>query len=178
MFTLNKYLEARAEEITGSGPSYSDEQWTIVIDTYKDWYNRLYELCERKDVDLRYSDEIIFDEQGRAHEINPGYHGQVKTWTLINECEVLAEDEVDDCFDEYVEWLEDNSNSADQWSTDFTPAGYVKHDGQYESGFHPGQTDNPETIQRELLKTFDHVIWSIDNTGQFDIGFSAWVKKD
>lgn len=187
MFTLNKILENITDENQGNfvGPHYDNNEIIVfVMHGWTPWlqegntFNRVYELCEQAGIDFRFDDEIISDEHGRAHEQNPGYNGQVKTWIIINECEVMAEDEVNDNLEEYTEWLTNNSNTADLWGIDFSSLGYEKHSGQYESGFHPGQNDNPETIQAELLKTYDSVIWSIDNTGQFDIGFSAWVKKE
>lgn len=188
MLTLNKLLQNISEENEGhfAGPHYEDsDKMVFVVYTWFKWleekdnFNRVYDLCEQAGIDFRFQDEIIEDEQGRAHEINPGYHGQVATWAWCSSGDgIWTQDEVEENLEGYAESLENCSHIADKWGIDFTPLGYEKHSGQYESGFHPGQNDDPGTIQDELLKTYDSVIWSIDNTGQFDIGFSAWVKKE
>jgi len=180
MFTLNKFLakESTIGNCTFAGFHYETEKPVFTVHLNYDSHNRIYDLCEQAGIDYRFDDEIICDEQGRAHESQPGFYGDVMTWTWFDECSIIARDEIDDSLDYWAEQLTDNPNKADKWNTDFSSLGFVRHDGKYESGFHPGQTDNPETIQAELLKTYDHVIWSIDSIGQFDCGFSAWVKND
>lgn len=169
-----------------AGPHYDDEEKTVfVLYEWTPWlkekntFNRVYDLCEQKGIDFRFNDEIIIDEHGRAHERQPSMYGDSLSWAYSSCGEFLwTRDEVSDYLEDYAESLENCPTVADKWNTDFSSLGYEKHSGQFESGFHPGQTDNPETIQAELLKTYDSVIWSIDSSGQFDCGFSAWVKKD
>lgn len=177
MLTLNKYIELHADEFSADGPSYSDENRVIASDTFpRDKHDRLERLCDEAGYTLTHADAVITDEQGRVHDIRPGWHGQKPTWCIINECEVLAEDEVEECIDSYTEYLTDNSNSADQWGTDFAEQGFKRLPEAYEAGHHPGQNDDPEAIMARLHKSHDHVIFSIDNTGQFDTHFSVWVK--
>jgi len=49
---------------------------------------------------------------------------------------------------------------------------------QYESGWHPGQDDNPREILASILAADDDadVVFLIDETGQFDIKFSAYTR--
>lgn len=57
--------------------------------------------------------------------------------------------------------------------------GFVKiNKDSYESGYHYGQTDDPEEIYEELSKYFDEVVFIIDDSGQFDISFSAWARGE
>ena len=50
----------------------------------------------------------------------------------------------------------------------------------FESGFHAGQTDTPEKVCKlvtELLGPRD-MLFCIDSSGQFDVHFSAYIKKE
>lgn len=54
--------------------------------------------------------------------------------------------------------------------------GWTKHNGIFENGWHPGQTDNPREIFERLEKDYD-VIFRLDETSQFYITFTAWIKN-
>ncbi len=50
----------------------------------------------------------------------------------------------------------------------------------FESGWHPGQTDNPETILASILESRPdaQVVFLIDESSQFSVSFSAFVRTD
>jgi hypothetical protein len=50
---------------------------------------------------------------------------------------------------------------------------------KFESGFHPGQTDDPVKIAKDIQKTLPDYdfIFKIDSIGQFDVHFSVFLRK-
>ena len=53
--------------------------------------------------------------------------------------------------------------------------GCPKPNGVFENGWHPGQTDDPKKIYEQLEKEHD-VIFRLDETSQFYLRFTAWIK--
>jgi len=87
--------------------------------------------------------------------------------------------EAGDEVDTYIEYLLDDARRADTFDVDWTKHGFRKlNDDAFESGFHPGQTDNPAKILKAAQAEHpDHeFLFSIDSTGQFDINFSLWAR--
>jgi hypothetical protein len=62
---------------------------------------------------------------------------------------------------------------------DLELAGFVKYNGQFESGWHPGQDADPVAITAEIRKWHGpdvDVVFLLDSTRQFDIEFSAYYR--
>jgi hypothetical protein len=55
--------------------------------------------------------------------------------------------------------------------------GFEKLQGQYESGWHPGQTDKPELIFDKIKDDYDEIVFLIDEVSQFYITFSVWIRE-
>lgn len=65
-------------------------------------------------------------------------------------------------------------------AVDLVEAGYERHNGRYESGFHPHQTDDPKVILTEIRAAQGddvEVVFLLDATGQFDVEFSAYYRS-
>lgn len=78
----------------------------------------------------------------------------------------------------YLESLEGQHDRANVLNIDPSEYGYVKQDEVYESGFHPGQTDDPKKIAKDLRsKGVDRFLFQIDKTGQFDTTFSVYIHS-
>jgi len=83
--------------------------------------------------------------------------------------------------EEYI----NNSRNAVTWLTgaELKAIGFTQwapNDPQsYENGWHPGQTDDPKEILKEITETGEwaETVFLIDSVGQFDIRFSAWVRN-
>lgn len=56
-------------------------------------------------------------------------------------------------------------------------------DGRLESGWHPGQTATPSDVATEIAESLDakndtcEIVFYLDESSQFYIGFSAWVRR-
>ena len=54
--------------------------------------------------------------------------------------------------------------------------GFVKHNGEYENGFYPGQNDNPRDIFNQVKTPENEVIFKVSDVGQFDVHFECWIR--
>jgi hypothetical protein len=193
MFTVNSLLShfVDAGKLWFAGDHYRDGDAVYTGDLWRLWpspdglesknRNRFESLAERKGIQLRFEDEIITDEQGRAHEINPGYHGQIATYRVI-ESSVWAQDEAQENPDSYLDaLLEQDGHASDRWLTEeqLTERGFIRFDYDAESGFHRGQTDTPESVIDRLKlnrPTAKDFLFIIDDVGQFDCHFHLWYR--
>jgi len=81
--------------------------------------------------------------------------------------------------EEYLASLEGEDRKCNTISSiDPGEYGYVKLE-EYESGFHPGQTDDPRKVAKELrAKGITRFLFNLDDVGQFDSRWSCWVKVE
>jgi hypothetical protein len=78
-----------------------------------------------------------------------------------------------------LESLEDNPRKALNLH-EINPAdhGYTLIQKDFENGMHPGQTDNPTEIYKKLrAEGHKHILFRIDDVGQFDMSFSVWTRN-
>lgn len=110
----------------------------------------------------------------------PDYYGDTAHMAILGDCDTVCEDCIrKDFAEEYLETLEASRGNGAVHISGIDPAKYgydLVQDG-YENGFHPGQNDNPRAIFKELdARGLQGIIFKIDSSGQFDIGFSVWHK--
>lgn len=195
MFSLNSLISAfeEAGKLTFQGTHYDSGDTVYSGDLWRLWpdprglenknQNRLRDLMEKKNMQLRFDDEIITDDNGKVHELIPGYHGQVATYKVID-CTVWAQDEAQNNPDAYLDaLLEQDALSArsDRWLTDeqLEERGFIRFSYDAESGFHHGQTDTPDSVIERLKSdrpTATDFIFQIDSVGQFDCHWHVWYR--
>ena len=189
MLTFNQMIEdlCDAGEISFAGKHYVDAVDVIVAHRPHDNFGRIAALVEKRGAQLRYDDEIITDDSGYAHELNPGYHGETPTYAFLGECEIWAEHEADEHLELYAERLMVRTTATglpaskprpDHWRMDFSELGFAKFEKTGASGFHPGQDDTPQAFLAAIHAAQGEcdVIFAIDDVGQFDCHFSAWYR--
>jgi hypothetical protein len=79
---------------------------------------------------------------------------------------------------DYLRSLEDDPNSALNVDIDPSEHSYVKIEGDFENGLHPGQNDNPRAIYRRLSEKYSRIIFKIDSSEPFTTTFSVWYYQD
>lgn len=143
------------------------------------------ELYRHGDIIETFSELVFSDEYtgcsgcGKLIKTGPSYYGDLPDY-LITDCEILCSDCYSD--DDIIELHLNDSNRAvniGQLDKPLSDYGFVKfNDSEYESGFHPGQTDRPADKIKLLHEQFPGVdyIFMIDGAGQFDVAFSLWYK--
>ncbi len=86
-----------------------------------------------------------------------------------------------DCLDhaEYLEDIQDNPRTCVLPGLDLDPCdhGFEPYNGQYETGWHPGQNDNPDEIAKHVMSLgYAHYVFALDDVGQFDAHYRIYVK--
>jgi hypothetical protein len=111
---------------------------------------------------------------------SPSYYGDLPKY-LYTDCEILCSDcyTDDDIIDLYLNDANKAVNSR-QLKKPLGKHGFICYRDNLESGFHPGQTDNPHKISKELEGEIPRAEWvfCIDGAGQFDIRFSLWYRLE
>jgi len=146
---------------------------------------RTYSLLERAGYDCEWADQIeecencnlavhstaqCYGDMQVAKHYECGRDGLV---TLCPRCAVERFEE------DALPSLINNPNNADTLGMDLESFGFARHNGEYESGHHVGQTDNPKQIMDSIHESNPdlEVVFQIRDIGQFDIKFSAWTRK-
>lgn len=196
MFTLKTLLNAftESEKLKFEGVHYERETKVYSGDLWRLWphpsglesekQNRLSALMDKRGMELRFFDEIITDDNGKVHELNPGYHGQIATYRILDGS-VWSQDEAIDYAAAYVEALleEEYNNRSDRWLTDeqLTGLGFIKFEYNAEGGFHPGQTDTPDStaaMVEAAIPGATDFIFQITDVGQFDCAWVVWYRLE
>ena len=177
-------LRSRENEIENLGWAreyaelgYSDPEKGILFANWNKFCREATDLLESAGYEIEWSDEwTTCGECGKAMRTNPDSYGWQPSYFLVNDCEMLCIDCLD--VEEYLESLEDNPRQA--LNDHISPAdyGYIKLEGEFENGLHPGQNDNPKNIY-ERLHAAGHkrLLFNIDEVSQFYITFSIWEKQ-
>lgn len=142
---------------------------------------RFQDILERMGYKLEWSDQTSrCDHCYGAVLEGPDYYGDSAHAAVLGDCSLVCESCIrKDFTEEYLEGLENKSKSAvNIQGIDPAKNGYVKVEGDFENGFHPGQTDNPKDICKRLeAQGYSRLLFVIDSAGQFDISFSVWCHS-
>ena len=114
-------------------------------------------------------------ECGKAVRTSPDCYGWTSHYRIVNECELICLD----CLDwaEYLESIEGNPSHACPPEIDPEQYGYVKYNGDFETGFHPGQTDDPKKVLATMTAHgLKSIVFRIAGKGQFDVTWQAYHK--
>ena len=134
---------------------------------------------------LEWDDEWV-EIDNKLYLTSPTHYGRLPTAVVPPEsCEYVTP--AQDASDVIKRYEVENSLSAldslPYWITEgnLIEAGYTlwNKNEKYESGFHDGQTDEPQKIAERLLglADVDFVVFQITESGQFDMSFNAWVRS-
>ena len=143
--------------------------------------SRILALFEKMGIVCEWSDEWAACSCGKLVRTQ----GDSYSWTAsyqLNDGELTCIDCLKDDPESYLLSLEGDSNVANTIHC-IRPEknGYVKmnEDNSYETGFHPGQHDDPKKVAKELeAKGLYRYLFNIDAVGQFDTRWSVYVHKD
>lgn len=182
----NRPRESRIRDIDNItwAPDYADGEgmdkpaWGILFGNWNNFSRDACDALERAGYSLEWEDEwSTCDDCGKAVRTSPDSYGWQPTY-FRSDCGTLCQECVD--LEEYLESLEDDPERCCFAWVNPDEHGYVliSKEGEFESGWHPGQNDNPADILRDLHERgIRHVVFRTTSTGQFDINFEAWRKE-
>lgn len=159
---------------------YTQPEKQVVLANWNNVPKRIADGLERQGYSLEWCDEwaIVRDKAYRTSANS--YH-----WQSL----ILATEEgdyltPDDSVADWIAACEQTCNGQPQRALparitreEIEAEGWTKHNGTYENGWHPGQTDNPEAIALELLKTHDAVVFHIPELSQFYLKFEVYTRS-
>lgn len=144
----------------------------------RDPISKLARVLEYAGCELVWEDEwTTCGDCGKAVRTQPDCYSWTPYYKIVNECELVCLDCLDP--ENYLESIEDDATKAcpPEWNPE--QYGYVKHNGDFETGFHPGQNDNPGTILKAMHAAgMRRVVFRIRGKGQFDITWQAYFKPE
>jgi hypothetical protein len=142
----------------------------------RDPVSKLARVLEHAGFELEWEDEwSTCCDCGKAVRTQPDCYSWTPYFRIANECELVCLDCLDP--ETYLAECEDDCRKAfpPEWNPeDF---GYVKFNGDFETGFHAGQTDDPKKILALLHGQGKRgVVFRIKGKGQFDLTWEAYYK--
>jgi hypothetical protein len=147
-------------------------------------YPQLTEMAENG-WELEWYDEWVVDhDNSKAYRLNADSYSWQPSTMFTDDCELITPD---DSIEVWIEQVVNNPNRCLPtvvWSgADLEAAGFKAYQCGYESGWHPGQTDDPNKISKLITDEYANegkqvdIVYLLSSTGQFDIGFCAYVKE-
>jgi len=161
-------------------PGYTDPERGILFANWNKVPQPVQDVLERNGFALEWSDEWIIDhESDKAYRCSPDCYSWVPSYVMTEDCEIIGKDDLDDHIDSYIEIYLNDSNRAATFDN-FDPAqyGFEKYNGTFESGVHPGQTDDPKKVAEKIESMHPNhdYLFTIDEQSQFYTKWCAWIR--
>jgi hypothetical protein len=144
-----------------------------------DTMTRLSKLFEKLGYSIEWEDEWeVCENCGKTFRTQPdSYSWKPSYW--MADCFCLCHECVKKDPADYIESFVGVETNAITLDIDLSEHGFHLHKGGLESGWHEGQDDNPKTIAKGLRSSgIEDFVFVLDSNGQFDIGFSVWVRDE
>ena len=177
---VRRSAECEIENI-GYAPDYAERGYTspekgILFANWNYFPRDVYAKLESYGYALEWSDEwATCGHCCKAFRTTADSYGWQPAGVITNGGDCVCEG----CFTESdIADFEDSPSYAFNFAhLDLAEFGYQKIEGDFESGFHPGQTDDSEEIFKRLQAAgHERIVFQVDTVGQFDIRFSVWEK--
>src|SRR5437773_690737 len=140
---------------------------------------KLTRILEHHGYELEWEDEwSTCSECGKAVRTQPDCYQWTSYFRVIDDCELICLDCLGRNKESYLESIEDNADVSCPPSWDPAAHGYVLYNmDKYETGFHPGQNDNPASVLADMRsRGLKHVVFRFDEKSQFYCKWSAYYK--
>lgn len=165
-------------------PGYQDPEKGVVFCNWNNVPKWVGEYLEEAGYECEWSDEWIIDyDYNKAYRTSAdSYHWQPQI--MFADGYVLTPD------DSLEDWVQECSIQSPNdlmralpgWvnHSDLKELGFKKYNGLFETGWHPGQTDDPKKTAMEIFKDDKvyEVVFRIAENSQFYIVWEAWYRED
>lgn len=166
---------------------YTDPESGILLANWNNVPKHVANALERRGFELEWSDEWVIDynsNPSKAYRSQPDSYGWTPAFVLNDwsNGEIIPHDQIREdasLREDYIEnMLLNDASHCDVAGLDLTQDGFSKWEEDFETGFHPGQTDNPHKVLARIQEARPDVdvVFQLDGTGQFDIHWSAWIR--
>lgn len=144
----------------------------------RDPVSKLARVLEANGFELEWEDEwSTCGECGKAVRTNADSYHWTPYFRILNECELVCLDCLNPA--DYLESIEDNANTAcpPEWNPE--DYGYSKYNGDFETGWHPGQDDKPKDILKKMHELgLSRVVFKIAEQSQFYVVWQAYHRAE
>ena len=163
-------------------PKYDDKP--VILGDWNYVPNKVFDKLESLGYSCEWSDEwTMCNECYNVVRTSPDSWGWEAYYVILNDCDLICGECLDDYISEYLESIENEPTKAltctlfDKY--DPSDYGYTLINDSFENGWYPNQNDNPTMILENLLKNDPTglYVFVIIGQGQFDIDFSVYKKE-
>jgi hypothetical protein len=175
------YLQDKHQALWAHGygePGYADPPRGILLANWNDVPRGLADWLERQGFGLEWFDEWTICDNGKAWRTSPDSYAWESSLVYGEGFMLTRDDDHAEIIDTIA--MTDYAQQAEcvpSWidASDLQDAGYTLHAVKLESGFHPGQTDDPAKIAREAFEAgAERVVFRKVENSQFYIVFDCW----
>lgn len=166
-------------------PGYQDPDHGIIFCNWNPVPKWVGEYLEEAGYECEWSDEWIIDYEhgGKAYRTNPTSYDWQPSIMFTENGFLTPDDPLEDWITECcIQSPNDRMRALPGWVTaaQLEEQGFEKFNGLFETGWHPGQTDDPSTTAREIFKddSVHDVVFRVVENSQFYIVWEAWKRED
>lgn len=156
-------------------PGYRDPKKAVLFFNWNEVGRRTSDLLEQYGYECEWEDEwTTCSGCGKALRTSPdSYSWQPSYFEMDGELTCIECTDIE----AYLETLEDNPRRAVNDHINPADYGYVKLEGDFENGWHPGQNDDPREIFKRLRAAgHKRLLFNVDSVSQFYITFEVYKK--
>jgi hypothetical protein len=161
-------------------PGYSDPERGIIFANWNNIPKGLADWLEKQGYSLEWSDEWTTCGNGKAWRTSPDCYQWESSIVLTDDGEMLTRD---DSHADVIEALaithqNQTPGCVPSWvaQMELREEGYSLFAGELESGFHPGQTDDPAKLAKQAFEAgAERVVFRKVENSQFYVRFECWV---
>jgi hypothetical protein len=166
-------------------PGYSDPEAGIIVADWNDVPQRIQDGLERQGYELEWIDEwyISCDSSpAKAWRSEPDCHSWESRLLYCDGYVLTADDDISDWIEQCEFTSADDGRVLPSWwdDADFVSANWRLYDptaADFESGFHPGQTDEPAKFLPAILRVHGKALIQRTEQSQFYSKFRVWVPS-
>lgn len=165
-------------------PGYQDPEQGIIFCNWNNVPEWVGEYLEEAGYECEWYDEWYVDyNHSKAYRTSPNSHHWQPSIMFCDSYVLTPDDSVEDWIQECsIQSPNDRMRALPSWVTaaQLEEYGFEKFNGLFETGWHPGQTDDPSTTAREIFKDdkVHSVVFRVVENSQFYIVWEAWKRGD
>lgn len=168
-------------------PSWGGESRTYLatdLHSIEDHHPRVWAQLESQGVETAFYDEWWVDPStSKAYRTTADSYSWQSSIQMTDDGEYLTPD---DDIETWIEWAVNDPQRClmREYRHRLEAAGFVKWGppgGNYHNGWYDGMDDNPKHVYDQIMNDADtediEVVFVLDETSQFYVGFSAWIRS-